>query len=50
MARLDQYSKEILEVFPSITEANKKYKCNNHIGAVCQGKRKTAGGYGWKYL
>ena len=50
VARLDPHSKEILEIFSSIAEANKKYKCSNHIGPVCQGKRKTAGGYGWKYL
>ena len=50
VARLDIKTGEVLEVFSSISEANKKYKCNNHIGAVCQGKRKTAGGYSWKYL
>lgn len=50
VARLDKDTKEVLEVFPSVTEANKKYKCNGHISSVCKGKRKTAGGYGWKYI
>ena len=50
VARLDKDTKEVLEVFSSVTEANKKYKCNGHIGSVCKGKRKTAGGYGWKYI
>lgn len=30
------------EVFDTITEANKKYKCK-HISLVCQGKRASAG-------
>ena len=50
VARLDKDTNEVLEVFSSVTEANKKYKCNGHIGSVCKGKRKTAGGYGWKYI
>ena len=50
VARLDKNTGEILEVFSSVTEADQKYHCNRHIGSVCQGKRKTAGGYGWKYI
>lgn len=50
VARLDKDTNEILEVFTSISEANKRYNCNGHIGSVCKGKRKTAGGYGWKYI
>ena len=41
---------EVLEIFTSINEADKKYKCNGHINDVCKGKRKTAGGYKWKYI
>ena len=50
VARLDKKTGEILEVFSSVTEADQKYHCNRHISSVCQGKRRTAGGYGWKYI
>ena len=50
VARLDKNTGEILEVFSSISEAEKKYKTNRHICQVCAGKRKTAGGFKWKYL
>lgn len=51
VARLDKNTGEILEVFASIKEASKKYpQTNKHISAVCNGKRKSCGGYGWKYL
>lgn len=30
--------------------AERDNKCNGHIAHVCQGKRKTAGGYKWKYI
>lgn len=51
VARLDPKTNEILEVFSSIKEAYNKYpNTNKHIPSVCKGKRKTCGGYGWKYL
>ena len=50
VARLDKITEEILEVFPSVSEAETKYHTNRHIGQVCLGKRKTAGGYKWKYI
>lgn len=50
VARLDPKTGEILEVFVSTQEANKAYNCHNHVSDVCKGKRKTAGGYGWKYI
>lgn len=51
VAMLDKKTGQILEVFSSETEATKKYpQVNNHIHAVCKGKRKSCGGYGWKYL
>ena len=38
------------KVFNSILEAKKYYRLKgNHIGEVCKGKRKTCGGYHWKY-
>lgn len=40
---------ETNELFESIKQAQEKYKTKN-ISAVCKGKRKTAGGYHWKYV
>ena len=50
VARLDKNTKEILEILPSAAEADRKYKTGKHLAEVCNGKRKTAGGYGWKYI
>ena len=40
------------EVFDSVKEAEIKYagSYNGNVGRVCQGKRKTAMGYRWKYV
>ena len=47
VARLDKNTGEVLEVFASIKEASKNYpQTNKHISAVCNGKRKSCGGYG----
>lgn len=37
-----------IKTFNSINEAKKETKAT-HIGSVCLGKRKTSGGYIWKY-
>lgn len=50
VAKLDKQTGEILEVFSSVREAEKRCGTNRHISAVCNGKRKTAGGYRWKYI
>ena len=51
VARLDKNTREVLEIFDSIEAASKAYpNTNKHISTVCKGKRKSAGGYGWKYL
>ena len=51
VARLDKNTGEILEVFNSIHEADRIYKTGiGNISNVCQGKRKTAAGYEWKYI
>lgn len=51
IARLDKKTGEILEIFSSAKEAYNKYpQTNKHIAAVCKGKRKSCGGYGWKYI
>jgi hypothetical protein len=42
---------KIINTFSSIKEAAEKTKANDrHISAVCKGKRKTTGGYKWKYV
>lgn len=49
--QLDKDTEEIINIFPSIKAAynslNKEQ--SGHIAAVCNGKRKTAYGYKWKY-
>lgn len=52
IAQLDKDTNEILKVFPSIADACRflDKKGSGHISAVCQGNRKTAYGYKWKYL
>ena len=49
---IDKDTEEDIRIFPSI---NKAYQFLNkqqsgHIASVCNGKRKTAYGYKWKYL
>lgn len=52
VAKLDKDSFEILEVYPSIKAAYASLgkEHSGHIAAVCNGKRKTAYGYSWKYI
>jgi group I intron endonuclease len=50
VARLDKKTGEILEILPSAAEADRKYSTGKHVAQVCNGKRKSAGGYGWKYV
>ena len=50
VARLDKNTGEILEILPSAAEADRKYNTGKHVAQVCNGKRKTAGGYGWRYI
>ena len=51
VARLDKNTGEILEIFAAVEDAHRAYpNTHRHIGSVCQGKRKTAGGFGWKYI
>lgn len=48
--RVSQYTKDnvFIREFPSITVAKENTKIDN-ITYCCQGKRKTAGGYIWRY-
>ncbi len=52
IAPIEQYTKDnvLIDIYVSIGEASRKTSINNrHICEVCNGKRKTAGGYIWKY-
>lgn len=50
VAQINPITNEIIRVFPSITDAQKECDPSRHIGAVCNGKRKTAGGFKWKFI
>lgn len=50
VAQIDLQTGEIIKVYKSVSEAEKILNISKHIGAVCSGKRKSAGGYGWKHI
>lgn len=50
VAQLNKETGEIIAVFPSIQEAERQVGGNRHIAQVCSGKRKSANGFGWKYI
>lgn len=50
VAQLDKNTNEILNIYESIAAAEKAVPCNGHITQVCNGKRKTAGGFKWKFV
>lgn len=50
VAQIDLNTGELLKIYPSIAEAEKEVPTGKHISSVCKGKRKSAGGYGWKFL
>lgn len=52
VAMLDKDTNEIIQIFSSITQAYKflQKTHSGHIAGVCNGKRKTAYGYKWKYI
>ena len=53
IAQLDKQTEKIIRVYSSINEAYTALNItpkNSHISEVCNGKRKTAYGYKWKYL
>lgn len=49
--QLDKDTEQVLQVFSSLKEAYESLgkQSSGHIAAVCQGKRKTAYGFKWKY-
>lgn len=50
VAKLDKKTGEILEIYPSVSEAERQNNCHTHIKDVCHGKRKSAGGYEWRFI
>ena len=50
VAKLDKETEEILEIYSSVREAERCNGNSRHIAQVCNGKRKTAVGYKWKYI
>lgn len=50
VAQLDKDTLEVIKIYPSARAAEKELGIQRHIVAVCNGKRKTAGGFGWKYI
>lgn len=50
VAKIDKDSGEILDIYKSVSEAERENSIPRHVGQVCSGKRKTAGGYKWRYV
>lgn len=50
VAKIDLKTGEILEVFDGVKEAEKAIGILGHISQVCNNKRKSCGGFGWKYI
>ena len=47
----DKYTGELLATFPSTREAERVTGISqSHISSCCNGKRKSAGGYIWRYI
>lgn len=50
VGKIDLVTGKVIETYRSIREAEIKNNIQKHIGEVCSGKRKSAGGFGWKFL
>lgn len=50
VAKCDIKTKEIIEVYSSVSSAEKANGNSRHIADVCNGKRKSAKGFFWKYI
>jgi group I intron endonuclease len=51
VAKININNNEIIEIFNSVKDAvDNTGICNSGIRFVCSGKRKTAGGFSWKYI
>lgn len=48
---LDKVTKEVIETFESTNEAQRQTGIpQGNISRVCNGERKSAGGYGWRFV
>ena len=50
VAKCNLKTQEIIEVYSSVNEAEKANGNTRHIAQVCNGKRKSAKGFFWKYI
>jgi len=50
VGQFDKDTGELIAVFKSISDAERQVPTGRHISEVCNGKRKTAGGYKWKFI
>ena len=50
VAKIDTKTGEIIKIYPSVASAEQDNGNSRHIAQVCNGKRKTAMGYCWKYV
>lgn len=53
VAMLNKDTEEVIQIFSCVSDVQKflnKERSRQHIAEVCQGKRKTAYGYKWKYI
>ena len=50
VAKIDPITNKIIEIYPSISEAERQNGNSKHIGHVCRGQRKSCKGYFWKYI
>lgn len=50
IGQYDKNTKELIAIYNSVGEAESIVPTGRHIPDVCAGRRKTAGGYIWKYI
>lgn len=51
VSQIDLATNEVIAIFPSMHDADSKTNISyKNISAVCNGKRKNTGGYGWKFV
>ena len=50
VAQIDLKTGQILRIFDGVNQADRYCKGSKHISDVCEGRRKSCAGYGWKYI
>lgn len=50
VAKIDPITNEIIEIYPSISEAERQNGNSKHIGHVCRGQGNSCKGYFWKFI